>query len=73
MTPTVTHYGAVTDASKVGYLFMAIEGYEGHGIPKWSLQLAPHVFVRPGELRHARWNEIDLEAALWAIPADEDA
>jgi integrase len=35
------------------------------------LQLAPHVFVRPGELRHAEWEEIDLEGALWIIPADK--
>jgi integrase len=27
------------------------------------------VFVRPGELRHAEWSEIDLSAALWTIPA----
>lgn len=33
------------------------------------MQLAPHVFVRPGELRHAEWSEIDLEGALWTIPA----
>ena len=36
---------------------------------KWALQLAPHVFVRPGELRQAEWSEIDLEAAVWRIPA----
>lgn len=27
------------------------------------------MFVRPGELRHAEWDEIDLDAALWTIPA----
>lgn len=36
-----------------------------------SLQLAPHVFVRPGELRQARWEEIDLEGAVWVIPASK--
>lgn len=35
------------------------------------MQIAPHVFVRPGELRHADWNEIDLDAALWIIPAEK--
>ena len=34
-----------------------------------GLALAPHVFVRPGELRQAEWSEIDLEAAVWRIPA----
>ncbi|MDZ4307110.1 tyrosine-type recombinase/integrase [Allopontixanthobacter sp.] len=70
-TPTVTHYGAVTDASEVGELLRSIDGYEGQGMTKWALQLAPHVFVRPGELRHARWDEIDLETGLWTIPAEK--
>ena len=67
--PTVTHYGAVTDANKVGELLRSIDGYTGYGLTKVALQVAPHVFVRPGELRHAEWSEIDLEGALWTIPA----
>jgi integrase len=67
--PTVTHYGAITDAKKVGQLLRAIDDYDGSGITKLALQIAPHIFVRPGELRHAEWTEIDLEAALWTIPA----
>ncbi|MEA1618429.1 integrase arm-type DNA-binding domain-containing protein [Erythrobacter sp. T5W1-R] len=67
--PTVTHYGAITEQAKVGELLRAIDGYEGSGITKLALQLAPHVFVRPGELRHAEWADIDLEQALWVIPA----
>jgi integrase len=35
------------------------------------MQLAPLVFVRPGELRHAEWSEINLEAAEWRIPAEK--
>lgn len=27
------------------------------------------VFVRPGELRQAEWTEVDLDAAVWSIPA----
>lgn len=68
--PTVTHYGAITDARGAGQLLRAIDGYEGQGITKAALQIAPHVFVRPGELRHAKWSEIDLDAAVWSIPAD---
>lgn len=67
--PTVTHYGAITDAKKVGELLRAIDEYEGSGITKLALQIAPHVFVRPGELRHAEWSEIDLDGTLWIIPA----
>ena len=67
--PTVTHYGAITDAKRVGELLRAIDGYEGNGLTKLAMQLAAHVFVRPGELRHAEWNEFDLAGALWTIPA----
>ncbi len=67
--PTVTHYGAITDAKGVGELLRTIDDYEGSGITKLALQIAPHVFVRPGELRHAEWSEIDLDGALWTIPA----
>lgn len=67
--PTVTHYGAIIDPARVGELLRAIDGYEGQPITKLAMQLAPHVFVRPGELRHAEWNEFDFEGALWTIPA----
>lgn len=69
--PTVTHYGAVTDTKRVGELLRAIDGYEGQGLTKLALQFAPHVFVRPGELRHAEWGEIDLDGAQWVIPGEK--
>jgi len=67
--PKVTHYGAITDPKRVGELLRAISGYEGNGVTKLAMQLAAHVFVRPGELRHAEWREFDLSGALWTIPA----
>ena len=69
--PTVTHYGALTDAKQVGGLLRAIDDYEGGGISKLALRLAPHVFLRPGELRHGEWQEIDLDKGLWIIPAEK--
>lgn len=69
--PKVTHYGAITDAKRAGELLRAIDGYEGQGLTKLAMQIAPHVFVRPGELRHAEWNEIDLDTALWTIPPEK--
>jgi integrase len=61
----------VTDASRVGELLRAIDGYEGQGFAKHAMQIAPHVFVRPGELRHADWSEIDLDGAQWTIPPEK--
>jgi integrase len=65
----VTHRAAITTPAKVGSLLRVIEGYEGHPITLAALRLLPHVFVRPGELRHAEWAEFDLEGAVWTIPA----
>lgn len=71
ITPKVRHLAAITNTQEVGPLLRAIDGYEGHKITHAALRLAPHVFVRPGELRHAEWSEIDLEKAIWSIPADK--
>ncbi len=46
-----------------------IAGYEGEPVTRAALRLLPLVFVRPGELRHAQWREVDLDGATWAIPA----
>jgi integrase len=67
--PSPKHYGAIIEAKRAGELLRAIDGYEGQVLTKLAMQLSPHVFVRPGELRHAEWEEIDLEGALWTIPA----
>lgn len=71
VAPTVTHYAAIIEPKKVGELLRAIDGYEGQGLTRYALQLAPLVFVRPGELRHAEWCEIDLDGGLWIIPAEK--
>jgi integrase len=65
----VTHRAAVTTPTEVGALLRVIDGYEGHAVTLTALKLMPHLFVRPGELRHAEWNELDLEKAVWTIPA----
>lgn len=62
------HHASITEPKQIGELLRAINGYSGSFITKCALQLAPLTFVRPGELRHAEWTEIDLEAAEWRIP-----
>jgi len=63
-----THFAAVTDPDAIGQLLRAIDGYQGQPSVMHALRLAPHVFVRPGELRAARWSEFDLKVATWVIP-----
>jgi integrase len=70
LTPAqVRHRPALTDPAKVGELMRAIEGYPGSFVVRCALQLAPLVFLRPGELRQAEWAEFDLNGALWRVPA----
>ena len=60
---------AITEPAKAGKLLRAIDGYQGSFIVQCALKIAPLVFVRPGELRHAEWSEIDFENAEWNIAA----
>jgi integrase len=64
----VRHMAAITDPKRVGDLLRAIEDYKGMPITRAALQLAPLVFVRPGELRKAEWVEFAIEARQWRIP-----
>ena len=64
------HHASIIDPKRIGELLRAIDAYAGFFVTKCALRLAPLVFVRPGELRRARWPEVDLDEAEWRIPAD---
>jgi len=61
----------ITDPQAVGGLLRAIDGYTGDFVTQSALKLTPYVMLRPGELRHAEWSEIDLGKKQWKIPADK--
>ncbi|MCG8096763.1 MAG: tyrosine-type recombinase/integrase [Candidatus Thiodiazotropha taylori] len=65
------HHASITDPKKIGELLRVIDGYEGSLVTRCALQLASLTFVRPGELRHAEWSEIDLDKAEWRIPPEK--
>lgn len=66
LAPTkTTHFSSVTEPGEVAKLLKAIHGYKGSPIVSAALKLSALLFVRPGELRAARWVDIDLEAAEW--------
>lgn len=48
-----------------------LETYETRGrlLTKFAIKLLVLTFVRSGELRGARWEELDLPGAVWRIPA----
>ena len=75
-------YAAITEPKQVGELLRVIRGYSGAEITRCALQLLPLVFVRPGELRAARWEEFEFDVTppqpgkkpkhpdpQWRIPA----
>ncbi|MCU7796489.1 MAG: tyrosine-type recombinase/integrase [Candidatus Thiodiazotropha sp. (ex Myrtea spinifera)] len=65
------HHASITDPKKIGELLRVIDGYEGSLVTRCALQLASLTFVRPGELRHAEWAEIDLDKKEWRIPPEK--
>lgn len=72
LQPSVaTHHASITEPKAIGALLRDLTAYKGSPVTKAALQLAPLVFLRPGELRHAEWTEIDLDKAEWRIAADK--
>ena len=61
------HFGAITEPREFGALLRAIDGYPGAPSTALALRLAPLVVVRPGELRHMEWSEVDGDT--WIVPA----
>ena len=70
-TPKEKHMASIVEPEKVGDLLRQIDGYQGTFIVRCALQLAPLVFVRPGELRQAEWKDINLETAEWRFKASK--
>jgi integrase len=68
--PKAIHRAAILDRKEFGNLLLAISAYKGRGTHvSEALLLLALTAARPGELRLATWNEFDLEAATWTVPA----
>ena len=67
--PVRGHHASIINPAEIGGLLRAIDCFDGYEITKLGLQLAPFVFVRPGELRAAEWSEVQFETSEWRIPA----
>ncbi len=60
-----THFAAIISPSEVGELLRAIDAFRGTFVVQCALRLAPLVFVRPGELRQAKWSDIHFDKGEW--------
>ena len=62
---TVKHMAAFTEPKDVAELLRALDAFNGTLTVQCAIKLAPLVFVRPSELRMAKWSDIDLDAGTW--------
>ena len=67
--PNAKHFPAITEPKRFGELLRAIDNYAATPVVRAALKVAPMLLLRPGELRFAEWPEIDLDAAIWTVPA----
>jgi integrase len=67
--PDPKHFPAIIDPKRFGDLLRACDTYAATAVVCAALKLAPMLLLRPGELRFAQWSEINLDAAMWTVPA----
>jgi integrase len=66
----IQHYATITDPKEIGLLLNMLDKHIGSDEVNAALNIAPHVFLRPGELTGLSWNEIDFEERLIRINAE---
>ncbi|MEX3763697.1 tyrosine-type recombinase/integrase [Paraburkholderia phenoliruptrix] len=64
------HFASITEPEEIGPLLRDMYAYKGMFEVQCCLRIAPHVFLRPVELRLAEWREFDLDDARWDIPGE---
>jgi len=65
------NYPAIVEPAGLAELLRAMDGHKGGPVVRAGLKLAPILFQRPGNLRTMRWEDLDLERALWRIPSED--
>ena len=62
---------ALTKVDDIRRLVQTMREYKGSLVVRTALWFSLYTLARPGEVRHAEWNEIDLENATWDIPSEK--
>ncbi|EED8424907.1 tyrosine-type recombinase/integrase [Salmonella enterica subsp. enterica serovar Losangeles] len=73
VTPVVTQHHPALPLKRLPELLDKINGYKGRELTRLALELNLHVFLRSSELRLARWDEFNLKARIWTVPAEREA
>jgi len=64
------HFAALSKDQLPGFLQALKKEHRASPVTCLGLKLLALTFVRPGELRQAKWEEFDIEAGMWAVPAE---
>jgi integrase len=70
LRPTKKNNLARIDAKDLPGLLRAIEVYQGSHVTRLAIKLMALTFVRTTELIGAKWEEFDMEARRWNLPAE---
>ncbi|MEE2651222.1 MAG: integrase arm-type DNA-binding domain-containing protein [Pseudomonadota bacterium] len=70
LSSPIVHHRASLNREELPEFYRRLNAYDGSAITAFALRFCLLTFVRPGELRGARWDEFDLEDMLWRIPAE---
>lgn len=73
VTPIVTQHLPALPLKRLPELLRNLYNYKGRMLTRLALELNLHVFLRSSELRLARWDEFDLKAHIWTVPAQREA
>ena len=66
----IKHHATITDPKEIGLLLHMLDKHIGSDEVNAALTIAPHVFLRPGELTGLLWSEVDFQARLIRINAE---
>jgi integrase len=69
------HNAAITDPKLLGKLVYLSEQYHSRGSISvaYAIKILPHVFTRPGDLRKAKWADIDFVNKQWRFTPQKTA
>lgn len=67
----VKHFAAATTRKDAAFIVKAVRNYQGAPVVRLALEFLMLTFVRPGNVRRARWDHMDLEAKVWRIPGED--
>jgi len=71
LRPTRTrHFAAVVEPEKLKHLLKSMKLYDGSLAVYTALNLTPHLFLRPSELRKLEWSEVNFKEKIIEIPKE---